>query len=312
MKDVTRVAAGHRALLALLAATTLLCALVLAPAARADLPVLYNFPTALAAGTVAPNADPLGANDFSCRPSAAHPRPVVLVHGTVENKLINWNALSPLLKNNGYCVFALNYGAYLPGPFLGLSHIPNSAAELSAYVDRVLSATGAREVDLVGHSQGGMMPRWYIKYLGGAAKVDNLVALTPSNHGTTLSGLSTLARYIPGARALLTAGAPALEDQRIGSTFNATLDAGGDTIAGVDYTVIASRYDEVVTPYTNSFLTGGGSVTNITLQSGCILNLTEHLGISYDRRALRMTLNALDPATARTPLCVPTLPGVGG
>lgn len=306
MRKITHAAAGRRALLVLLAA---LLTLVVAPAARADLPVVYNFPTALAIGSVAPNTDPPGSNDFGCRPSAAHPRPVVLVHGTVENKFINWNALSPLLKNNGYCVFALNYGAYLPGPYLGLSHIPDSARELSGYVDRVLSATGAREVDIVGHSQGGMMPRWYVKYLGGAAKVDKLVGLTPSNHGTTLLGISTLGRFIPGASAILNAGAPALEDQRLGSTFNRTLDAGGDTIAGVTYTVIASRYDEVVTPYTQSFLSGA---TNITLQSGCILNLTEHLGVAYDRRALRMTLNALDPSTARTPPCVPTLPGIGG
>jgi triacylglycerol esterase/lipase EstA (alpha/beta hydrolase family) len=300
-------AAARRA--ALLAAALLLTVLALAPAARADLPVVYNFPTALALGSVAPNVDPPGANDWRCRPSAAHPYPVVLVHGTVENKLMNWSALSPLLKNNGYCVFALNYGAYLPGSYLGLSHIPDSAAELSSYVDRVLSASGAREVDIVGHSQGGMMPRWYVKYLGGAAKVHTLVGLTPSNHGTTLSGISTIGRYIPGASAILNAGAPALEDQRLGSSFNATLDAGGDTIAGVNYTVIASRYDEVVTPYTNSFLRGA---TNITLQDGCILNLTEHLGVAYDRRALRLTLNALDPANARPAPCVPTLPGVGG
>ena len=40
-------------------------------------------------------------------------------------------------------------------------------------------------LDLVGHSQGGMMPRYYVKNLGGAAKVDDLIGLSPSNHGTT-------------------------------------------------------------------------------------------------------------------------------
>jgi triacylglycerol esterase/lipase EstA (alpha/beta hydrolase family) len=312
MQLVSRAADRRRALAAAVLAVLTAVLLALAPAAaRADLPVIYNFPTGLALGTVAPNADPPGAGDFGCRPSAAHPRPVVLVHGTLENKLLNWNALSPLLKNNGYCVFALNYGAWWPGPYLGLAPVADSAAQLSAYVDRVLAATGAREVDLVGHSQGGMMPRWYVKYLGGAAKVHTLVGLTPSNHGTTLLGLSTLARFIPGASTVLLWGGPALEDQRLGSSFNRTLDAGGDTVSGVTYTVIASRYDEVVTPYTNSFLSGP-SVTNITLQSGCIVNFTEHLGVAYDRRALRMTLNALDPGGARTPPCVPTLPGVGG
>jgi triacylglycerol esterase/lipase EstA (alpha/beta hydrolase family) len=300
---------ARRARIAVLAALVALLSAVAAASARADLPVVYNFSIAAAAGTIAPDADPLGANDWACRPSATHPYPVVLVHGTVENKLMNWSALSPLLKNNGYCVYALNYGEHLPGPFKGLSAIPDSSLELATFVDRVLRSTGAAKVDLVGHSQGGMMPRWYIKYDGGDTRVHTLVGLTPSNHGTTLDGLSTLGRFIPGVSGILGAGAPALEDQREGSWMNRTLDAGGDTIAGPSYTVIASQYDEVVTPYTNSYLRGA---TNVNLQSGCILNFTDHLGVAYDRRALRMTLNALDPAHARTPACVLTAPGIGG
>ena len=76
---------------------------------------------------------------------------------------------------------------------------PASAGELNAFVDKVLAATGAAEVDLVGHSQGGMMPRYYLKFLGGAAEVHTLVGLSPSNHGTTLDGLSILASFFPGA-----------------------------------------------------------------------------------------------------------------
>ncbi len=305
-----RMAAHRHARLAVLAALVALCfAALTAATARADLPVVYNFPVALAAGTVAPNADPAGSNDWSCRPSSAHPYPVVLVHGTLENKRMNWGALSPLLKNNGYCVYALNYGAYQPGPYLGLNDIDESAVELGGFVNRVLSSTGASRVDIVGHSQGGMMPRYYINFLGGNTTVHTLVGLTPSNHGTTLDGLSSFGRLIPAVSSILEAGAPALEQQRQGSDFNRTLDASGDTVAGVNYTVIASQYDEVVTPYTNSYLRGA---TNINLQSGCIINFTEHLGVAYDRRALRMTLNALDPANRRTPPCVPTTPINGG
>ena len=70
-------------------------------------------------------------------------------------------------------------------------------------MNKVLAATGAKKVDLVGHSQGGMMPRYYIKNLGGASKVNTLVGLAPSNHGTTLEGLFTLASYFPGGSSLV-------------------------------------------------------------------------------------------------------------
>jgi triacylglycerol esterase/lipase EstA (alpha/beta hydrolase family) len=282
-----------------------------AAVAQAALPVIYNFPTALVIGTALPDQSPPGANDFSCRPSAAHPRPVVLVHGTFENQNMNWRALSPLLKNNGYCVFALNYGTYIPGPFKATGPIAQSAAQLNTFVDSVRAATGAAEVDIVGHSQGGMMPRYYLKFLGGAAEVGTLVGLSPSNHGTTLGGLGLLANLIPGARAILDAGCPACNEQIVGSAFLAQLNAGGDTVPGVGYTVIQTRNDEVVTPYTSAFLSGPG-VTNITVQNGCILDQVDHIAIPYDRRALGYVLNALDPAHARTPPCVIVLPGIGG
>jgi len=41
-----------------------------------------------------------------------------------------------------------------------------------------------------------MMPRYYLKNLGGAGKVGALIGLAPSNHGTTLNGLLTLASHL--------------------------------------------------------------------------------------------------------------------
>jgi triacylglycerol esterase/lipase EstA (alpha/beta hydrolase family) len=258
-------------------------------------------PAATAHADSAPSS---GWNNYSCKPSAAHPRPVVLVHGTFGNSVDNWLALAPYLTSRGYCVFSLDYGQ-LPGVplFNGLGPIDQSAAQLQVFVDKVLAATGAAKADLVGHSQGGMMPRYYLKFLGGAAKVNALVGIAPDNHGTNLDGLANLLPYFPGAADLLSAATPGLADQVAGSAFLTKLNAGGDTVAGVHYTVIATKYDEVVTPYNSQFLTGS-DVHNVLLQNLCGLDLSEHVAIGiFDRIAYHEVANALDPAHASTTTC---------
>ena len=288
-----------------------LWALAAAPA-QAELPVIYS--GAYGYAHVSPTASPPGSNDWSCKPSAAHPRPVVLVHGTFADMSDSWQALSPLLKNNGWCVFALNYGSYGGGGAIGVygtGDIRSSAAELSTFVDKVLSATGAGKVDLVGHSQGGMMPRYYLKYLGGAAKVHTLVGLSPSNHGTTLDGLFTLASFFPGASQFTGALCPACQQQEAGSSFLNELNSGGETVSGVEYTVIQTRYDQVVTPYTSAFLSGS-NVHNVLLQDQCILDLGDHLSMPYDHIAAADVLTALDPLHPRHPLCTLIAPTEGG
>ena len=283
-----------------------------AGASSPPLPVVYNgiLGYAQASGT----ASPPGANNWSCRPSAAHPRPVILVHGTFGDMSDSWQALSPLLADNGYCVFALNYGAADGSGAVGVDgvgDITQSAAQLATFVNQVLAATEAKKVDIVGHSQGGMMPRYYIKFLGGAAKVHALVGLAPSNHGTTLEGLSTVAADLPDASQFTGAVCAACAQQEAGSSFLTNLNAGGDTVPGVDYTVIESEYDEVVTPYSSAFLSGP-HVTNITLQNQCALDFGEHLSMPYDHIADTDVLNALDPAQPQIPACTPVAPVMGG
>jgi triacylglycerol esterase/lipase EstA (alpha/beta hydrolase family) len=300
----------HRAVAAIAFALVTL-ALTAPPALAGQLPVIYNGIYGYA--HVSSTASPPGANNWSCRPTAAHPDPVILVHGTFGDMSDSWQALSPLLYDNGYCVFALNYGSYNGSGALGIyatGPIETSAAQLKSFVNRVLAATGASKVDIVGHSQGGMMPRYYIKNLGGAAKVNALVGLAPSNHGTTLNGLFTLAGYFPGSNLFL-ADCPACQEQEAGSPFITKLNSGGETAPGVQYTVIESRNDEVVTPYTSAFLTGS-NVTNITLQQQCSLDQGEHLSMPYDHIADADVLNALDPTHPVPVTCSPVLPVSGG
>jgi triacylglycerol esterase/lipase EstA (alpha/beta hydrolase family) len=213
-----------------------------------------------------------GAASASCLPSAAHPYPVVLVHGTFLNKT-SWLTLAPQIKAAGYCVFSLDYGNNATG------EIRQSAHQLAPFIDQVLAQTHAKKVAIVGHSQGGMMPRYWMKFLGGASKVDELIGLAPSNHGTTNPLAGPLAPVCI-----------ACAEQAAGSSFLAELNAGGDTLPGIGYTVISTRYDEVVTPYTSQALSGA---TNVVLQDRCPLDPVEHVTIQDDPVAAQWVLNAL-------------------
>jgi triacylglycerol esterase/lipase EstA (alpha/beta hydrolase family) len=251
-----------------------------------------------------------GWNNYSCKPSAAHPRPVVLVHGTLANSVDNWAAFAPYLVARGYCVFSLDYGQ-LPGVpvFYGLGPVADSAQQLSDYVDTVLADTGAAKVDLVGHSEGGMMPRYYLKFLGGAAKVNAMIGIAPDNHGTTLDGITHLADIYPAAAALVASLPQGLQDQIAGSAFLTELNAGGDTVPGVKYTVIVTKYDEIVTPYTSGYLSGS-NVTNLLLQDSCPVDLSEHAAIGLtDVIAFHLAANALDPAHATPATCLTAVTG---
>src|SRR6478752_43822 len=180
-----------------------------APAAAAtQYPVPYTFSANVIAAALHPGTPPPGSNIWTCRPTKAHPRPVVLVHGLFANMTDNWQTMSPLLANNGYCVFALTYGndpsAGTPrDQFGGLAPMEQSAAQLSTFVNKVLAATHTKKVDIVGHSEGATMPDYNIEYLGGAAKVQRYVGVSGVKHGTTLHGIGTFAAafesLFPGA-----------------------------------------------------------------------------------------------------------------
>jgi len=303
------------ATVALAAALTL----VTAPGAQAAtrLPVPYNFAPGVVQQLAAPDSPPPGANNWACRPSAAHPNPVVLAHGLGANQTVNWGTFSPLLANNGYCVFSLTYGVpgdplpvYQPG---GLAPMEESAAELSLFVDKVLAKTGASKVDILGHSEGTLMPNYYVKFLGGADKVDKYVGLTPLWDGTTLYGLSNLYQLVSGyglqpvIDGVLNPLCGSCKQFLHGSDFLAKMHSGGTFAPEVTYTNIVTRYDELVLPYTSG-LGSGPNVHNVVLQDRCVLDFAEHLGVAADRNAARHVLNALDPAHAKPVPCLPAGP----
>ena len=248
-----------------------------APSASADT-IWPPLPTA-------PEGDLPGVNVWDCRPTAARPTPVVIVHGTIGDRRHLLERLSRSIKAKGFCVYALDYGNR------GLNDIAKSAEQLKSFVTRVRRATGAAQVSMVGHSQGGMMPRYYIKFLGGARYVDDLVGLAPSNHGTKLvPAMNPLADLVPGLICV------SCQQQAWGSPFLARLNAGDETPGGVSYTQITSRYDEIVIPHTSGYLAPGPRTTNVTVQDKCPWSLAEHLLIPSDTAAIALTLDAFTRA----------------
>jgi triacylglycerol esterase/lipase EstA (alpha/beta hydrolase family) len=241
-----------------------------------------------------------GFNDWSCRPSAAHPEPVVLLHGLGGNGPGNFSTLGPSLAAAGFCAYAPTYGEAIPGvPVGGITPIPQSAAEIAAFIGRVLAATGAAKVDLVGHSEGGFQALYGPKFVPGeAATVARVVALAPPTHGTTFASLVTIAGSLgtsPLTNAILAAGCPACNELTTGSDLVASLNTGPIAQAGIAYTIIASTHDELVTPYGTEFVSEPG-VANETVQASCPLDPVGHIGLAYDGDVAQLVRNALDPA----------------
>jgi hypothetical protein len=217
--------------------------------------------------------------------------PILLVPGTNLNPGPNfgWN-YERAFANLGwpYCAVTL--------PRHGLGDIQVSA-EYVVHALRKMSNASGRKVDIVGFSQGGMLPRWALRFWPDTrALVGDLVGLAPNNHGTRDTDYLCVS-FCP----------PSYHQQASTSAFFLALNSGKETFAGIDYTVAYSHFDEVVTPNlddtgSSSLHTGDGAIANVPLQSICPLNTTEHLGVgSYDPVAYALAIDALThpgPASA--------------
>ncbi|WP_290707139.1 MULTISPECIES: esterase/lipase family protein [Gordonia] len=262
-----------------------------------------------------------GTNNPNCKPSPEHPRPVVLLHGTGGGQQTNWGAYGGMLANRGYCVYALTYGALpLPWPFTavgGMGPIEDSARQLKVFIDAVLTRTGAATVDIVGHSQGTIMPTYYMKFLGGASKVTRYVSLAPLWQGTMgslmapvskfMSALGVQDRWLPICQACsqILTGAPFIDK---------IWQGGSPYIKGIDYTNISTRFDELILPYTSGQVPAqrpGEKVRNIVVQDTCAQDFSDHAAIAGSRRAAYMVLNALDPQHPVTVPCMLVPPFTG-
>ncbi|MGY0386114.1 esterase/lipase family protein [Nocardioides sp. WG-D5] len=273
--------------------------------------VLLSTVTTLLAAAPAQAAG--GVNDASCRPSADHPNPVVFLHGLGANKDEDLNVLQADVAGQGYCTYSLTYGAGAYGPFVGgVGDIARSARQIKDFVLGVLAQTGAAKVDLVGHSEGGFQTLYVTKTQGIADRIDKVVAIAPPTHGTTFAGLYQLGMTLGAdelAGKVLTAfGCIACTQLVTDGSAVRTLTNGPIAQPGVTYTIIQSRYDELVTPTETSFVREPG-VTNTYVQDVCPYDPVGHIGEAYDTNVWHLVKNALDPAGAGPFVCSVGSPG---
>lgn len=212
---------------------------------------------------------PLGARQVShgyaddlwqARPPLHRPYPVILIHGTISSKNV-WQNLVLRLRADDFVVFCPDYGMH------GTQDIPTSAADVGAYIEQVLAATGATQVDIVGHSQGGLLARYWINELGGEDYVHHLITLGSPHHGTSLQGMmgGLLTRETTHRMAMATIRrvfGPAGMQQVMGSPVLETLAASEDTRPDVMYSCFATLNDSTVVPHDHAFLKGEGARTD--------------------------------------------------
>lgn len=275
--------------------------------ARAALPLALVLGAAVPAHAGADGLVRGGINDFSCRPSAAHPEPVVLLHGTFATWYEDLNFLQADLAARGYCTFALTYGAYDGFPLAGgLKPVAVSNLEIKEYVAKVRGATGAAQVSVVGHSEGGLQALYLAKMQGIQPHIKTVVAIAPPTHGTNAAGLLDLGDKLLGRETMekivTTIGIPVLADEVPGGPAIKALNDGPVAQQGISYTIITSRYDELVTPTETAFVREPG-VKNQYVQDYCPFDPVGHIGEAYDLNVWHMVRNALDPRRA-TPILV--------
>jgi hypothetical protein len=238
----------------------------------------------------------------------------VLLHGLGATYYEDLNFLQDQLASDGYCTFSQTYGGPPGFPYVGgLEPVATSARQIAAFIEQVKAATHAAKVDIVGHSEGGFQSLYVTKTQGIAGDIGSVVAIAPPTHGTTFGGLVNLA-YDFGVRSEVGAaldgfGCPACNDLITGGSAVETLDSGPIAQPGVNYTIITSRYDELVTPVSTAFVNEPG-VRNEYVQDSCPFDPVGHIGEAYDLNVWHLVEDALDAATA-TPIgfCFAGSPG---
>jgi len=165
------------------------------------------------------------------------------------------------------------------------------AAQYIVHAIRTVSARSGRKVDILGWSQGGMSMRWSLRFWPDTRElVDDVIGFAATNHGTKRGSTGQCAQT--GCRA-------ATFQQAADSEFVKALNSSTETFAGISYTNIYSRFDELVVPNTgpanciSCLSIGDGEIANIQTQQLCPLDVSDHVLIGISIATYAIVVDAL-------------------
>lgn len=141
-------------------------------------------------------------------PAPAPPRatstPVVLLHGFIDNRSVFVLLRRCLARHGRHHLESLNYSPLT-------CDIRTAAELLGRHVEEICARTGHHEVDIVGHSLGGLIARYYVQRLGGDQRVRTLVTLGTPHGGTAVAPLASAHPIVRQMRA----GSAPIEELRM-------------------------------------------------------------------------------------------------
>ena len=209
--------------------------------------------------------------------------PVVLVPG-YGGSTTGLDRLAGTLRAHGKDATVLSL------PDGGRGDLDRQAAALDAAVTRVLARTGAKAVDVVGYSAGGVVARLWVRDHGGATKARRVVTLGSPQHGTDLAALAGSA--LPGACPT------ACRQLAPGSDLLTGLNDGDETPSGPSWVSIWTTHDAVVIPPSSASLAGA---LDLTVQSVCGADPVQHGQLPTDPRVQAIVLAVLAPGAPAAP-----------
>ncbi len=233
--------------------------------------------------------------------------PVLLVPGTGATADDNWSwTYSPAFDMVGIPWCTVNPPDHSTGDLqVNGEYVVNAI--------RAMHARAGRKIAVIGHSQGGMIPRFALRFWPDTrVMVDDVIGFAPSNHGTTVAAASC------------NGGCSASSwQQQDTSQFIAAVNSFQETFPGISYTSVYTHTDEIVQPNSDSngsssLHGGGGQITNVATQDVCPTDVYEHLMIgTIDPVAYALAIDALgnpgpaDPARISLLTCLQVfMPGV--